>query len=266
VKVRPPAVAGSFYPADPHALAATVDSLLATASAGGGDPVPAALVVPHAGYVYSGPVAASAYSLLRGSGDPPGRVAVLGPAHFADLDGLAAPTCDELATPLGRAGVDTGALERLVEAELASFSDVPHVDEHSIEVQLPFLQCLLGDDATYAPLAVGRADPCLVADALDLLGADLVVVSTDLSHYLPHDRARRQDRRTAEAVVARRAQDIGNRDACGRHPLRGLLAWTLRHDLAVDLLDLRTSADTAGDPRRVVGYGAFAVSARPRGG
>lgn len=258
--VRSPVAAGTFYPGDPDALAATVDALLDGARVSGRVTRPAALIVPHAGYVYSGPVAATGYARLVPWGESVHRVAVLGPAHFVALEGLALPTVSALDSPLGRVLADTDGGRVLVDKGLAVLSDAPHAIEHSLEVQLPFLQRILGEDWTCAALAVGRSEPELVADALDQLDADLVVVSTDLSHYEPQATAQLQDRRTAEAVVQRRPDQIGRLDACGARPLRGLLAWALRHDHHVELLDLRTSADTVGGPERVVGYGAFVVT------
>ena len=258
---RPAAVAGSFYPSNPRGLADTIDTLLEAVADVRPQADVVAVVVPHAGYAYSAPVAASAYARLRGLHETIRRVVVLGPAHFVDLASLAVPTVSWLDTPLGVVGVDAAACRRLVEAGLAAFSDAAHADEHSIEVQLPFLRRILGGNASYVPVAVGPSEPDLVADALDLLSADLVVVSTDLSHYLDQASAQRQDRHTAEAVVARRADQIGRDDACGRYALRGLLQWATRHDHHIELVDLRTSADTVGNPRRVVGYGAFVVTA-----
>lgn len=267
--VRRPAVAGTFYPAEPDRLADMVDDLLGTADtlAPAERPpspeAPVAVVVPHAGYVYSGPVAATAYARLRRV--PPRRVALLGPAHFVPLAGMAVPAVAGFATPLGVVPVDVeGCRELDAEQPAVRISDAPHKPEHSLEVQLPFLQQLWGDRFDALPVAVGSASGDEVADVLDTVvsaAPTLVVVSTDLSHYLDRATAQRRDRSTAAAVVARNPAAIASRDACGAHALRGLLAWALRHDLTIDLLDLRTSADTAGDPHRVVGYGAFVADA-----
>jgi AmmeMemoRadiSam system protein B len=267
--VRRPAVAGTFYPAEPDRLAEMVAGLLATADTLSAtvppEPpdAPAAIVVPHAGYVYSGPVAATVYARLRRV--PPRRVALLGPAHYVPLAGMAVPAVSGFATPLGVVPVDVAACLALgADQPAVRVSDTPHQPEHSLEVQLPFLQQLWGDGFEVLPVAVGAASEDMVADLLDAVvsaGPTLVVVSTDLSHYLDRATAERRDRATAEAVVGRNPAAIASRDACGAHALRGLLAWTLRNDLTVDLLDLRTSADTAGDPSRVVGYGAFVVDA-----
>jgi hypothetical protein len=262
VAVRLPSVAGTFYPADAAGLAAIVDGLLDRAEVATVTPPPLALMVPHAGYVYSGPIAASAYALVRGAGLE--RAAVLGPAHFVALRGAAVPSAEAWRTPLGDVPVDAG-LRDLAVATGAVVDDDVHAPEHAVEVQLPFLQRLAGTGLSVLPVAVGVADPTAVADLVAaFLPHALVVVSTDLSHYEDAATARRLDRRTADAVLARDPARIGREDACGSFALRGLVELARRESLAVRLLDLRSSADTAGDPRRVVGYGAFAVTAGPQ--
>lgn len=254
--------AGSFYPDGPEELARTVDRLLAAAAAARPDPgrpSPAAIIVPHAGYAYSGPVAASAYVALgvrRAA-----RVVLLGPSHFVPLRGIAASEADAWRTPLGEVVVDAALRSAAIDAGTVA-DDRPHAFEHALEVQLPFLVRAVPGELTVLPLAVGEVRPVEVADLLDALvpAADLVVVSTDLSHYLDQATARRLDRRTAQAVVARDPSAIGDGAACGIFALLGILAFAGRHDVAVRILDLRTSADTAGDASRVVGYGAFAMS------
>ena len=252
--VRPAAVAGSFYPDSPNVLIRTVDDFLAAAPEGD-DARPAALIVPHAGYQYSGPVAATGYARLRQAVFR--KVVLLGPSHFVAVSAPTLPTADVLRTPLGDVPVDPAGL-----ADLAVRREHPHAREHSLEVQLPFLQRVLAPGWTAVPLLLGRVvSPDLVADCLDAVAADdvLVVVSSDLSHYHDASTAQRLDRRTADAILARNITGIGDRDACGAMAIRGALAWAMRHDLSVSLLDLRTSADTAGEPNRVVGYGAFAL-------
>jgi hypothetical protein len=262
VAVRLPSVAGTFYAADPARLGAEVDGLLEGATVVPPAREPIALVVPHAGYVYSGPVAASAYALLRGRALE--RVAILGPAHFVPLRGAAVPSSEAWRTPLGDVPVDTW-LRELAVAAGAVVEDDAHAPEHAVEVQLPFLQRVAGDGLSVLPVAVGVAEPAAVAELIAaLLPHALVAVSTDLSHYEDDATAKRLDRRTADAVLAREPDRIGREDACGSFALRGLVELARREDLAVDLLDLRTSADTAGDPWRVVGYGAFAVGALSR--
>jgi hypothetical protein len=258
---RRPAVAGTFYPSDPHELGSTVDGLLDHVSVSVDEPIPVAVVVPHAGYRYSGPVAGSGYARLSRLPHVD-RVVILGPAHFVAVPGLALPTATSLETPLGAVPVDRAGCARLVEKGLADNSDAAHDREHSVEVQLPFLQRVLTESWSCVPVVVGRCGPDLLPDALDLLDRHVVVISTDLSHYLHHAAAQRRDRRTAAAVVERRPDRIRSDDACGVYPLRGFLTWTLRHEHRVRLLDLRTSADTAGSRARVVGYGAFAATAQ----
>jgi len=256
-RTRSPAVAGSFYPGTLPTLAAAADALLDAVEGSGAS---RAVVAPHAGYVYSGPIAASAYAALRGRREELARVAILGPAHFVPLRGTAVPAADAWETPLGALVIDAGLRDAALAAG-AVLDDGPHEGEHAVEVQLPFLQRLCDVPPAVLPVAVGET---AVDEAADLVGAlweeaDAVVVSTDLSHYLPDAAAREADRRTAEAIVGRRAEEIGPYDACGSFALRGLVAHAARIGAAVRLLDLRTSADTAGGPERVVGYGAFAV-------
>ncbi len=260
---RPPAVAGAFYPRDAGALRDEVVRLLAAAAPPGPARAarPKALVVPHAGYVYSGPVAASAYARLLGPGPRVERVVLLGPSHYAPVAGLALPEAAAFVTPLGEVPVDREGAARALALPQVTRSEVAHRREHSLEVQLPFLQAALGP-FTLVPLVVGHASPDDVAGVLRALWGGpetLVVISTDLSHYLPYDEARALDQLTAGRVVALDAAGIGEAQACGRAPLRGLLVEARRRGLAVELLDLRSSGDTAGGKDEVVGYAAFAI-------
>jgi AmmeMemoRadiSam system protein B len=255
---RDPAVAGTFYPSDPDELAGTIDGLLA----GAASDVPAegllGLIVPHAGYPYSGRVAASAYALLAASSRP-SRVAVLGPAHFTPLSGLALPAAASWRTPLGHVAIDTSLREGLAGLG-ALVDDGPHEGEHAVEVQLPFLQRVVGPDVHVLPVAVGSGDAETAARFVEaVLWNSFVIVSTDLSHYLPLARARAVDRATADAILARDLDAIGSEAACGVHALRGLVACARNRGLRLSLLDLRTSGDISGDPSSVVGYGAFAL-------
>jgi AmmeMemoRadiSam system protein B len=252
-------VAGAFYPTDPATLASTVDALLRDARSLDGSARVRALIVPHAGYRYSGPIAASAYARLERAATID-RVVLIGPAHFVPLEGTAVPAARAWRTPLGLVGVDGDLVER-ARTHGARVDDDPHAPEHALEVQLPFLQTLLGNDVRILPVAVGDAEATSVADLLDALAGPgvLLIVSTDLSHYHDDATAKRLDRRTAAAVTAGDADAIGPDDACGVFALRGSVAWARRAGFAWRLLDLRTSADTAGDASRVVGYGAFAI-------
>jgi AmmeMemoRadiSam system protein B len=257
--IRAPAAAGTFYPADAQDLARDVDALLDAATTVVDEPQPLMLVAPHAGYVYSGPVAAEGFARLRGREIH--RVVVLGPAHFVPLRGMAVPSLRAWRTPLGAVEVDPGLREAAARAG-TTVDDGPHGPEHAIEVQLPFLLRALGHGWNFLPVAVGVTPPDAVADLLERLKdqTDLVVVSTDLSHYLDEASARRIDRRTAQAVLRLAPQDIAEHAACGRHPLRGLLVFAARSGLVPRLLRLGTSADASGDTSSVVGYGAFAFA------
>jgi AmmeMemoRadiSam system protein B len=260
-RIRRSIAAGTFYPGHVQELADAVDGLLAGASPPGDVSSPAGLIVPHAGYLYSGPVAATAYRLLAGGSGAPVRVAVLGPAHFVPLHGMAVPAAAGWATPLGTVPVDMDLREAAV-AGGADVDDLPHVPEHAVEVQLPFLQRIVGPALRVLPVAVGAAQPHDVAaliEALANVSGTVIVVSTDLSHYHDHRTAQALDARTAEAVLSRDSAAIGPDAACGANALRGAMAYAARRGLEFRLLDLRTSADTAGEPSRVVGYGAFAL-------
>jgi hypothetical protein len=221
------------------------------------------LVVPHAGYVYSGPVAGHAYARLAPWAAQVRRVVLLGPAHRVALRGLAVPTVDAFETPLGRVPIAREACAALADLPQVSRSDRAHAMEHSLEVQLPFLQAVLGTSFELLPLAVGDASRDEVAEVVERLwGGDetLIVVSSDLSHYLPYDDAQATDRTTAARIVAL-ATDLDPYEACGAHALNGALVAARRHGLQAELLDLRNSGDTAGDRRRVVGYAALALTA-----
>jgi AmmeMemoRadiSam system protein B len=262
--VRRPAVAGSFYPSDPAALRTMVAGHLDAAGPPdwcGAAGTPKALIAPHAGYRYSGPIAATAYRSFAGAVGTVRRVVVAGPSHFVPLDGVAVSSADAFATPLGPVTVDEAARDRATAVAGVIVDDRAHADEHSLEVHLPFLAAVVGD-VPVLPLLVGRGGPAVLADVLDALwGGDetRIVVSTDLSHYHDDFTAKAIDRETAALIVDRDVRLAPER-ACGASAVTGLLEAARRHDLTVRLLDLRTSADTAGDPSRVVGYGAFALT------
>jgi AmmeMemoRadiSam system protein B len=261
-RIRPPAVAGLFYPAEPAELAATVDDLLAAAD-GRSDRAPHAVVVPHAGYLYSGAVAAVAYRAVKERAAEIRQVVLFGPPHFIPLQGAAVPAADAWATPLGIVPVADGLRVAALGAG-AVVDDVPHAPEHSLEVQLPFLQRVLQHEFSVLPVVVGEMPTRAAADLVAALwgGSDtLVVVSTDLSHYLDDGAARVFDRTTSEAIAGLRPEAIGDRAACGYRALRGFVEHARRAGLTIEILALATSADASGDRSRVVGYGAFAAAA-----
>ena len=262
--VRPAAVAGTFYPGGAVVLAEVVDALIAGAAHETDAAPPVALIAPHAGYVYSGPVAASAYVRLLPWRDSITRVVVIGPAHRSYVNGLALSSADAFETPLGRVPTDHLANAVLQRCKGVYVDDHAHSAEHSVEVHLPFLQRVLGTRWSLVPILAGTADIETVAEALDTVwGADgtLVVVSTDLSHYHDARTARRLDMVTAAEIVRARWEDLDGEQACGAVPVRGALELARRHGETVSLLDLRNSGDTAGPAERVVGYGSFVVAA-----
>lgn len=257
---RRPAVAGTFYPADAGELRREVEAFLAAGDDAGGTLPVRALVVPHAGYVYSGPVAGTAYARLRHRDAPVHRVVLLGPSHRVAFRGLAVPGTASFRTPLGSVRLDRDAIERALTLPQVIESDLAHAQEHSLEVHLPFLQTVLGDDFRLVPVVVGDADPQAVAALIETFWDDpgtLFVISSDLSHYLGYADARHIDRLTAQAIERLEPQAIGYEQACGRIPLQGLLLAAQRHGLHAHTLDLRNSGDTAGPRDRVVGYGAW---------
>ena len=260
-RVRPPAVAGAFYPDDPAELAAMIDTFLAQADADG--PAPKAVIAPHAGYVYSGPIAANAYAPLRRKAGEIKRVVLLGPSHRVPFRGIAAPTVDYFRTPLGDIPIDRQAIQAITDLPQVSLRDDAHAWEHSLEVHLPFLQRVLGDTFTLVPLVVGDATYEEVEEVLNRLwdgDETLIVISSDLSHYHDYVTARRLDTATSAAIEALDPYAIDYEQACGRIPVGGLLLAARDHGLHARTLDLRNSGDTAGPRDQVVGYGAYAFA------
>ena len=292
--LRYPNVAGTFYPADPRALAAQVRAYLGSVPDTGprsraeaesrteqttenwagsraradalGPPLPGrwpkALIVPHAGYIYSGPVAGSAYAQLAAGTAAIHRVVLLGPSHRLPFYGLAYSQAEAFVTPLGQVPVDREAYQVIADLPQARAFEAPFQGEHCLEVQLPFLQVLL-EDFHLVPFLVGEATAAEVAAVLERLwGGDetLILVSSDLSHYLDYATARRLDAATSQAIAALDPGAIGDDQACGRIPVKGLLKAARHHGLECQVLDLRNSGDTAGPRNQVVGYGAFAFA------
>jgi AmmeMemoRadiSam system protein B len=262
MRSRAPAVAGTFYSAKPQELAAAVRSFMAGASLPDGHKPPKAVIAPHAGYIYSGPIAGSAYAALSTRGKDIERVVVVGPSHRVAFDGIAASSAGAFDTPLGPIGVDREAVALLVKEGAAREFDRAHENEHSLEVQLPFIK-LACPDARVVPLLAGDDDWHAAMRALALLwGGDetAVVVSSDLSHYRDDATAKELDAATAKAVESLAAGEIGFEQACGATGINAVLALASQRHLTCTTLDLRNSADTAGPRDRVVGYGAFMLA------
>ncbi len=262
--VRQPAVAGMFYPADPRQLAHDVQQMLSEAQPH--ELVPKALIVPHAGYIYSGAIAATAYATLRPIDARIRRVVLLGPTHRVAVRGLALPGADAFDTPLGRIALNAEAARAISDLPQVLVSSHAHALEHSLEVQLPFLQSVLGD-FTLLPLAVGMTTPEEVAEVLERLwGGEetLIVISSDLSHFLPYASARRVDEETVQTIL-KLGPTIDHEQACGGTPVNGLIVAARHHGLTPHLLDLRNSGDTAGSQDRVVGYASIAFTEGDQG-
>ena len=259
--MRPSAVAGLFYPENANELRHVVNGYIAECS----QPAavagrPKALIVPHAGYQYSGPVAGFAYRRVRDWSAGIRHVVMIGPSHRVAMRGLAVPSVDAFATPLGSVPIDAAGRARLLELGLVGISDAAHAAEHSLEVQLPFLQVVL-EDFDILPITVGFTPSEQVAQAIDAVwgGSDtLVLVSSDLSHYHTWSEARQLDEATTRAIVELRS-DLPDEQACGACAINGLMQVARRRGLTVEVLDQRNSGDTAGDRSRVVGYGSYAL-------
>jgi AmmeMemoRadiSam system protein B len=258
VIARRPAVAGSFYPAQPNRLRRQVEELLADA----GTPLkitPKGLIAPHAGYIYSGSPAAAAFATLRDSAQTFARIVLIGPAHYVAFRGVALPTVDAFETPLGRVPLDHDTLNKITGLPFVSQDDAAHAPEHALEVELPFLQIVL-PSFSLLPLVVGDATAHEVAQVLARLwsGPDtLVVISSDLSHYHSYKTAQRLDAATAAAIENGDWASLGPGQACGYLPIAGLLIEASRHNLKARRLSLCNSGDTAGSRDQVVGYGAW---------
>ncbi|MGF1547689.1 MAG: AmmeMemoRadiSam system protein B [Thiotrichales bacterium] len=258
-RVRPAAVAGKFYPGEADALRTMLRGLIDQAVTDA--PPPKAMIVPHAGYIYSGPVAASAYARLLNRTQPITRVVLLGPDHRVGFRGMAIPTVDDFATPLGRVALDRDAIEHVARLPGVIAFDQGHAQEHSLEVHLPFLQRVL-DGFSLVPIVVGDAPAEQVAAVLDALwgGSEtLIVVSSDLSHDHDYATAQRRDRATTEAITQLRGERLSGEDACGYRAIRGLLLTAAARGMTVTVVDQRNSGDTAGSRDRVVGYGAYVL-------
>jgi len=256
--IRTPAVAGMFYPADAQELRKMVRHFLNQADQITGT-VPKAIIAPHAGYIYSGPIAANAYNRIAAAHDQIKRVVLLGPAHRVPFHGLAASSAKSFSTPLGLVPVDEIAIRRLTDLPQVHILDEAHTNEHSLEVHLPFLQEIL-KEFSLIPLVVGIAKPEEVSEVLELVwgGAEtLIVISSDLSHYHDYDTAKKLDNATSHAIESLNPRAIEYESACGRIPVNGLLTVAKKLGLHAHTIDLRNSGDTAGPRDQVVGYGAY---------
>ncbi len=257
--IRQPAVAGSFYPADPKQLSAMISRFLDEVK-----PVtkaPKAIIVPHAGYIYSGPIAASAYARLKGAAYQINRVVLIGPSHRVGFSGLAISHAGSFATPLGNIELDQENRGKILDLPFVGYLDQAHELEHSLEVQLPFLQQILGS-FRLLPIVAGDASAEQVCQVLEKVwdGPEtLIVISSDLSHYHSYAEAQKLDKKTTDYIQALQYEKLDYDSACGRVGVGGLLAYARKHHLQVKNVDLRNSGDTAGDKFRVVGYGAYVI-------
>ncbi|MFK5949968.1 MAG: AmmeMemoRadiSam system protein B [Methylococcales bacterium] len=259
--IRPMAVAGSFYPADKEQLKAMIKGYLNGFPQA--DKAPKAIIVPHAGYIYSGPVAAAAYSRLKMVAKVVKKVLLIGPSHHVGFRGLAVSTADQFATPLGNIKVDVEIVRQLTALPFVQYLDQAHELEHSLEVQLPFLQTVL-QNFSLIPMVAGDATAEQVCQVIEIFWERedvLVVISSDLSHFYDYQTAQTMDKQTSEIIEQLQYEKLGYESACGRVPVSGLMALARKNKLAIKNIDLRSSGDTAGfaDRSRVVGYGAYVI-------
>ena len=258
MSIRNTAVAGTFYPKEPKELQASLTALLQHAHTD--TQFPKAIIVPHAGYVYSGPIAANAYSSFYKNPPPIKRIVLMGPAHRVAFQGIAASTADYFATPLGNIPVDHNTLTPIISQGLVKYFDLAHEQEHCLEVQLPFLQVIFKNKFEIIPLLVGDTDSTFIAQVLRAIwgGAEtLIVISSDLSHYHSYETAKEMDKGTTRWIEELNGKQLDYDSACGRLPIQGLLEVAKEYNMQCKTLDLRNSGDTFGPHDRVVGYGAF---------
>lgn len=257
--IRHAAVAGMFYPKNQDELQQSINTYLNAAKSN--NMAPKAIIVPHAAYIYSGPIAASAYRLLKNFPRQIKRVLLFGPAHRMAFSGLALSQAERFSTPLGQIPIDQQATKQIEHLPQVRYLEQAHEAEHSLEVHLPFLQTVL-EDFHLLPILVGDAQPADVGEIIKLLWREsdtLIVISSDLSHYHDYATAREMDHATSKAIEEYRFEDISYEHACGRNPIGGLLWFAQKNKLLIHTLDLRNSGDTAGNKDRVVGYGAYCV-------
>lgn len=260
-QVRYPAVAGSFYPQSPKELRKMITTLLDYGKISEPKEPPVALIVPHAGYIYSGPIAADAFKVVRDYKQNWKKVAVIGPAHFVYMNGFGLPSADFFRTPLGDVEICPELVSRLLEVGGVAINDEAHIQEHSIEVQIPFLQCVL-EDFQLVPILVGDVSEGQMESLLQILFKEkdlLVILSSDLSHYFDYQTACQIDLLTTRAIEALKPERVSGEQACGAKAIRGLLRVVSKLGLVIQTITLANSGDTAGDKNRVVGYGAYAV-------
>ena len=259
VLIRQPAVAGTFYPANPEVLQKMINTFLDAIQSI--TKVPKAIIVPHAGYIYSGEIAATAYARLKAGADKIQRVVIVAPSHHVAFEGLAVSQADFFNTPLGDIPLNKTAIQTLLTLPFVSYSDEAHASEHSLEVQLPFLQTVL-NVFTLIPIVVGDATAAQVSQVLELFYDDedtLIVISSDLSHFHDYATAQRLDSETSRKIENLDYQHLNYDSACGRIGVSGLLVLAQKKSRQVQTIDLRNSGDTAGDKSRVVGYGAYVI-------
>jgi len=256
IKIRRAAVSGRFYPSDKLELSKIISSFMRKAVITNRE-IPKAIISPHAGYIYSGQIAAAGYKVLERPNNIK-KIILFAPSHFANFDGIVASNVDFFETPFGKIKVNNNSIERLEKKSLINVDNFAHEQEHSIEVQLPFLQYIL-NEFQIVPLLVSsngfKNIPAIINELMDK--ETLIVVSSDLSHYLPYEKAVITDKKTADHILNLEYDELSIDSACGIGAIKGLLLYTKIKHGKIDLIELKNSGDTSGDKSSVVGYGAF---------
>lgn len=261
--VREPVAAGTLYSADAQTLRSNIDEMLALATVEMGSPK--VLIVPHGGYAESGQTAAAGYGLLAAERGKIERVVILAPSHHVAFEGIAVPRNVAFRTPLGDILVDHGVVEDLSTLSNVTLSDRPHQREVTIELQLPFIQRMIGR-VQIVPLVVGKIGASALANVLEMMwgGAEtLIVLSADLSHDLSHEATMKQDQLTVEEITDLSIENIDASRTCASHALRGLLTLARRRGMTASALATSTTADVDGKIDSVVGFGSFGLWESP---
>lgn len=260
-KIRRSAVAGYFYPSNKEILIKQIKNFLENATLKF-NYTPYALICPHAGYVYSGPIAGFSYKTLLPNKKNYKNIIILGPSHFEYVNGIAYISAEYFETPLGNAKVDLETLEKIKKLDFLVQNEDAHKKEHSIEVQIPFIQYIFQNDIPILPLAFGKISPEKIKILLETIWnpETLIIISSDLSHYYDYDTAKKLDKQTSDAILNLDSDAIQYEQACGRIGIQGLLMFAKEKNWKAYLLDLRNSGDTSGSKTQVVGYGAWSFT------
>ena len=259
-KIKQADVAGMFYPGEEASLRQMVDGFIQKALSF--DLRPRAIIAPHAGYIYSGSIAGTAYKTIAAVRDQIENVIIMSPAHRFYLRGIALHMADAFATPLGNIPVNIGIVKKIKQFSSVQWEERSFIQEHGLETHLPFIQRAFKPGIKIVPMIVGECQESEVAEILESVWEDprnFVIISSDLSHFHSYADAKKLDRNTVDLIQNLDSQSLDTEFACGHYPICGLLNLARNRKLKIKALDIRSSGDTAGSKESVVGYGSFAV-------